>query len=107
MLPQVRGIRPKFPQDYRAPSSTAVSRCRARLRSSTTTARPHQVPHRLLGRRRHPHRRQLPGPARPSRASRRESRRSVLTLSEPPFGTSDGATTWHATPIEVSSRYRS
>jgi D-lactate dehydrogenase len=46
-------------------------------------------------------------PARSSRASRRESRLSVLTLSEPPLGISDGATTWHATPIEASSRYSS
>jgi len=46
-------------------------------------------------------------PARPSRASRRESRLSVLTLSEPPLGISDGATTTHATPIEASSRYSS
>jgi hypothetical protein len=30
-----------------------------------------------------------------------------LTLSEPPLGISDGATTSHATPIEVSSQYRS
>jgi hypothetical protein len=45
-------------------------------------------------------------PARCSRASRRQSRRSVLTRSPGVFGISDGATTWQATPIEVSSRYR-
>ena len=48
------------------------------------------------------HLRQLP--ARPSRG---ESRLSVLTLSEPPLGISDGVTTWHGTPIEASSRYSS
>jgi hypothetical protein len=43
-------------------------------------------------------------PARSARVRRTASRRSVLTLSEAPFGTSDGAITSHATPIEASSR---
>ena len=46
-------------------------------------------------------------PARSASARRTASRRSVLTRSEAPFGISDGAITWHATPIETSSRCNS
>jgi hypothetical protein len=44
--------------------------------------------------------------ARCNRANRRQSRRSVLTRSPGERGTSDGATTSQATPIERSSRYK-
>ena len=50
-----------------------------------------RVPHRLLGRAGHPHRRQLPGPVQPGQPPRIPLIR--LTLSEPPLGISDGATT--------------
>jgi len=62
----------------------------------------HQVADRLLGRGRHPDRRQQP--ARWVSARRTESRLSVLTRSEAPLEISDGATKSQATPIEASSR---
>jgi hypothetical protein len=43
-------------------------------------------------------------PARCNRASRRQSRRSVLTLSPGALGISDGAITWQLTPMPSSSR---
>jgi hypothetical protein len=46
-------------------------------------------------------------PARYNLARRIASRRSVLTLSAYPLGINDGATTSHATPIEVSNQYSS
>jgi hypothetical protein len=68
-------------------------------------AGPHQVPHRLPGRGRHPDRVQQPRPVR-QRQPRRvpQVNGSVLTRSELPLGISDGATTSQATPIEVSGR---
>ena len=61
-----------------------------------------QVPDRLLRRGRT--RTGVSIPARSARVRRTASRRSVLTRSEAPFGTSDGVITSHATPIEVMSR---
>jgi len=66
---------------------------------------PHQVPHRLLRRRGHPDRGQLPGPVQPGQPPRVPL--VGLDLVRAPLGISDGATTWHATPIEASSRYSS
>jgi len=43
-------------------------------------------------------------PARCRRARRRQSRRSVLTLSPAARGMSEGAITWQATPWACSSR---
>src|SRR6266545_4395508 len=43
-------------------------------------------------------------PARCNRASRRQSRRSVLTLSPGALGISDGAITWQLIPMLCSSR---
>ena len=86
--------------------STAVSRCCARLRSASSPART-RTRSRTASSARVGTRTGVSSPARCSRAWRHASRRSVLTLSEPPLGISDGATTSHATPIEVSSQYRS
>ena len=67
-------------------------------------AGPAQVPHRLLAS--VGTRIATSSPARCSRASRRQSRRSVFTRSPGAFGINAGATTSQATPIERSSRYR-
>ena len=46
-------------------------------------------------------------PARCKRASRRQSRLSVLTLSPADFGINDGAITSQRTPNDTNNRYSS
>ena len=66
-------------------------------------ARSHQVAQRLMGRIRHPHRRQVSGAIQ--RASLSASRRSVLTRSPSFTGICIGTTTLQSTPRFVSCQY--
>jgi hypothetical protein len=77
--------------------SSALIRCIIRWRSPARWVGrgAHQVPHRLLGWRGHPDRRQQPGPVQ---------QRQVRRVLTGPLGIGDGATTSPATRIEASRR---